>query len=50
MVHLLATDMAALLQLSLILLLSLSTGSPLTWLKVLPFQFGKNCRVVKVRG
>ena len=50
MVHLLATDMAALFQLSLILLLSLSTSAPLTWLKVLPFQFGKNCRVVKVRG
>ena len=50
MVHLLATDMAALLQLSLILLLSLSASAPLTWLKVLSFKLGENCRVVKVRG
>ena len=49
-VHLLATDMATLFQLSLILLLPLSAGTPLTWLQVLSFQLGQNCRVIKVSG
>ena len=48
--HLFATDVATLFQLSLILLLSLSAGPSLPWLKILSLQLRKDRRVVQVCG